>query len=126
MVFVDTSVWIAYFRGSDQELVKSLDLLLDEDRVGLPGPVWIELISGASKTEQSILRRVLSALPRYLPSEKTWELMEEWVVAATAKGQRFAAFDLLIGALSEEHEATLWSLDKDFFRMKKLGFLKLR
>ena len=47
MTFVDTSVWINYFKGKDRILVQKLDFLLDEDQVALAVPVWMELLSGA-------------------------------------------------------------------------------
>ena len=40
-------------------------------------------------------------------------------------GQRFALIDLVIGALSNELTALIWSLDRDFQRMAALGFVHL-
>ena len=91
MILVDTSVWVqALRRGSSAEALH-LKALLDADQVALCGPVRIELLGGASAAEIPRLRRVLSALPVFLPTPETWKTLESWVEKSVRAGQRFGA-----------------------------------
>jgi predicted nucleic acid-binding protein len=125
VIFVDSSVWVASFRSAAGGEARHLALLLEDDLVGLPSPVRIEILSGASAQDRLRLRRVLSALPTFYPTLATWERMEGWLDRASAAGQRFGAMDLLIGALAAERGAAVWSLDSDFRRMEALGLVEL-
>ena len=125
MILVDTSVWIAYFRGRDRKLVLHLQSLLEDDQIALAVLVKIEILSGSSRRDWARLRRTLSALPLLVPSHSTWERMEGWIGEAVANGERFGAADLLVAALAAERELPVWSLDSDFSRMQKLGFVQL-
>jgi predicted nucleic acid-binding protein len=125
MILADTSVWIAYFRASDLRLVDHLRMLLEEERIAIAIPVKLELLSGCNREEWTRLRRVLSGLPLLIPEEKTWDRMEGWVEKAVSRGERFGVTDILIAALAADHNALLWSLDRDFERMQKLGFVRL-
>ena len=124
MIFVDTSVWIDFFRGRSAALVEAMHVVLDEEEVGMAAPVRVELLSGASLPEQRRLKRLLSAFPTFRPSDDTWERIETWLERAAQAGQRFAAADLLIAAIVAEQSAQLWSLDRDFTRMEALGFVR--
>lgn len=125
MIVVDTSVWIDFFRGCNVALCEHLTALLDADQVVIPAPVRVEILSGARKVELSRLRRVMAALPSLMPSESTWGLIERWLDGAVSKGQRFGVGDLLVGAIATEAGAQIWSLDRDFSRMARLGWVRL-
>ena len=124
MIAVDTSVWIDFFRGRQPSAGKLL-VLLDSDQVVLPVPVRVEILSGARKSEQARLARLLGALPLLIPADATWQRIERWVVAGGAAGQRFGVGDLLVAAIAAENNCAVWSLDKDFPRMARLGFVSL-
>jgi predicted nucleic acid-binding protein len=102
-----------------------LAALLDADEVTLAIPVRIEILAGASKRDLPQLRRTLSALPVVYPGEETWTLIDRWIDRAASRGQRFGFGDLLIGALAAETGALVWSLDADFTRLSKAGFIQL-
>lgn len=125
MIVVDTSVWVNALRIAASPEVAVLRSLLDADEVALAVPVRIELLSGASKSDRPRLRRGLSSLPILYPSDETWRAIDTWVDAAGAAGQRFGVGDLLIAALAHETGSLLWSLDTDFSRMARLGFVDL-
>lgn len=124
MIAVDTSVWIDFFRGR-QPVAAKLSDLLDRQEVALPIPVRIEILAGAGRAEQVRLRRLLSALPLLYPTDLSWRRMEDWVMKSAATGQRFGLGDLLIAAVAVDHDTTIWSLDADFKRLERLGFVSL-
>lgn len=123
MIFVDTSVWVAAFRRRTSREAGHLTVLLDRDEVALAEPVRLELLLGASRRDLPRLRRTLSALPVFQPGASTWALIDVWIDRAVAAGQRFGFADLLIGAVAAEMQGSIWSLDRDFERMAKLGFV---
>ncbi len=125
MTLVDTSVWIRAFRAGGSPEAVHLRSLLDADDVVLAAPVRMEILLGASSRDRIRLRRLLSALPYWVPTESTWGLVDSWLDPVATAGERFGVTDLLIGALAAERTATLWSLDRDFERMARLDLIRL-
>lgn len=125
MICVDTSVWVAALRGRQSAEARELTRLLDDDEIVLPVPVRVEILAGASRRDRPILRRTLSALPVLYPDADTWQRIDRWIEAAGDAGDRFGFADLLVAALTADHDATLWSLDGDFVRMARLRFVRL-
>jgi len=58
--FIDSSVWIPYFRGVETEQDDLIDELLDEDRISINGIVVTELLKGSRIPEE--FDRLSSAL----------------------------------------------------------------
>jgi predicted nucleic acid-binding protein len=64
-------------------------------------------------------------LPQLHPTEDTWQLLPRWIEQAADSGQSFTISDLLIASLSAEIGGLVWSLDKAFERMERLGMISL-
>ena len=124
MIAVDTSVWVAAFRG-ERAIRAPLEQLLDAGEVALPAPVRIEILAGSSRADLPRLRRSLAALPVLYPTESTWARIDGFVDHAVARSQRFGFADLLIAALAAENDCAVWSLDADFERLQKLGLVRV-
>ncbi len=133
MIFIDTSIWIEFFRRSaargptrrtQDQIKRGLAQLLDEDRVALAVPVRIEVLSGVKKEQFSRLARLLNAVPTFTPSESTWELVERSALLGVTAGFHFGIGDLLIASIAEERQAPVWSLDTDFQTMELLGIVR--
>jgi predicted nucleic acid-binding protein len=123
VIFVDTSIWVEALRSRESTAARHLSALLDAGEVVIAAPVRIEILSGASNRDNPHLRRVLSALPVFFPSDQTWARMDDWLDLARATGERFGFADLLIAAIAADHDAEVWSLDSDFARMTNIGLV---
>jgi predicted nucleic acid-binding protein len=121
MIVVDTSVWIAARRK--QRVADVLRSLLEADEVALAMPVRLELLSGIAGHQRRDFLRTSATLPQLHPTEDTWRTLPAWIERAADAGQTFSIPDLLIASSTSEIGGLVWSLDKDFERMEKLGFV---
>jgi predicted nucleic acid-binding protein len=116
-------VWI---QAPHQPRIRAvLNELIDADEVTLALPVRLELLAGVPRRSRASFYLTFSALPQLLPSEGTWQPLHEWIERAADAGERFSIPDLLIAALAAEIGGLVWSLDKDFERMERLGLVSL-
>lgn len=123
MIVVDTSVWVEAGRAKGTETRETLRGLIDADEVALALPVRLELASGLNRKQRDPFLRALAGLPLLVPTEDTWTLVESWIGAAVDRGHRFSIPDLLIAGLTREIGGLVWSLDDDFVRLEKLGYV---
>jgi predicted nucleic acid-binding protein len=125
VIFVDTSVWVHALRSADSAAAQHLTVLLDSGDVALAAPVRIEILMGASNRDNPRLRRVLSALPVFFPTEQTWTRIDDWLERAQTAGERFGFADLLIAAIAADQDGQVWSFDSDFVRMDSVGLVEI-
>lgn len=114
MVVVDTSVWITYFRRMDSAIERNLDELIDSDLVAIVPPVRLELLLGCKKSQRPSLMKRINALHSLPIAENTWNLAEDLAMRQRESGVTLGVVDVLIAAATSEHQACLWSLEKDF------------
>ena len=114
LIIVDTSVWVAYFRGANPLIQHALDGLIDDDCVAVVPPVRLELILGCRKAQRKVLIESIDALHHLPVTEQTWALAEKLSSDMRGTGTTPGVVDVLIAAAASEHEALLWTLDKDF------------
>ena len=126
MILVDTSVWIDFFRSSPGRAGRELRRLIEEvEPFALTGVVVTEVLRG--------LTREVNRIERYL---SMWELLEPSGFStyreasaisrlARSRGISLTTIDTLIAAIALEHQASLFSLDKDFSRVARISALRL-
>jgi predicted nucleic acid-binding protein len=123
LIVVDTSVWIAAAR--QRIVAEVLGQLIEADEVTLALPVRLELWTGVARQDRKAFLRTYGALPQLHPTDDTWRVLSGWIEKARDAGETFTISDLLIASLAQEIGGLVWSLDKDFERMERLGMISL-
>ena len=126
MILVDTSVWIDFFSRSPGRAGSELRRMIDEvEPFALTGAVVTEVLQG--------LTRDVNRIERYL---SLWEMLEPRGFStyreasaisrlARSKGISLTTIDTLIAAIALEHQASLFSLGKDFSCIARITALRL-
>ena len=128
MILVDTSVWIDYFNGIENEQTESLDRLLSEETVLIGDIILIEILQGFdSDKEFRLAKQALDPLDCVHLGGKSLAIK-----AASnfrflrAKGITIRKIvDMLIGSWCIEHDVELLHNDKDFDRIATQLLLRI-
>ena len=125
-VLVDTSVWIAFFRGRAPELVERIASLLKSGMAVYTGIIALELINGAKgQKELQILHDVFDTIQCITVSEMTYLLAGKLGYGLARKGQTLSAVDLLIAQTAIENGLLLMTYDEHFTVIAKHSKLTL-
>jgi predicted nucleic acid-binding protein len=126
LILVDTSVWIDFFSASPGRAGGELRRMIDEiEPFALTGVVVTEVLQG--------LTRDVNRIEHYL---SLWEMLEPHGFStyreasaisrlARSRGISLTTIDTLIAAIALEHQASIFSLDKDFSRVARITSLRL-
>jgi predicted nucleic acid-binding protein len=126
LILVDSSVWIDFFSTAPGRAGTELRRMIsDGEPFALTGVVVTEILQG--------LTRDVRRIEQYL---SLWDLLEPrglrtYREAAAifrlgrAKGVSLTTIDVLIAAVALEHQASVFTLDKDFSRIARLTGLPL-
>jgi hypothetical protein len=124
MIIVDTSVWIDYFNGLQNEHTIKLDELLSSELVAIGDIILTEILQGFRKdSDYRKAKEALDSLICYVISNKEIAIKS----ADNFRYLRKKGFtvrkttDMLIGAFCIKNKIPLLHNDKDFLPLKELG-----
>jgi len=121
MVLVDSSCWIEASRKNGRIEVKAaIKGLLDEFLALLCGPVEMEVLGGARKSERSIMQRYFDILPYRASDHKIWRqaVLTGWKLRDA--GLTVPWNDTIIATIAVEYGYRVYSIDKHFPAMAKV------
>lgn len=119
-VVVDSSAWIAFFRG-ERDAVARVDRLLADDEVALLGPIYAEVLSGTrTRRDFELLERLFTGLPLLADPPDLWQRVAEARFALARGGRQASLVDLAIAVATAEAGARLVTKDRDFTRIHAL------
>jgi predicted nucleic acid-binding protein len=114
-VFIDTCIWVPFFRNSGSPEKPVVDRLLDEDRVALVGPILAEVLIGFRRKDQAdwVSSRLRSA--HY--AEVGWD---DWNSAAElgrelmSRGHQIPLTDLVVAVVARRCNSWVYTTDPHF------------
>ena len=125
-VMIDTSVWIAYFKGEDQRLADKVDDTLSSSEVCVPRVVIAELVQGA-KTEKEIavIEGFVEAFSIVDQTDSTWLKAGKLSFSMKRKGITVHLIDCYIAILARENNCKIFSLDEHFREIRRVEKIEL-
>ena len=123
-VLVDSSVWVAYLRGTDGG--GELDVLIEEGRVATNDVILAELIPPLLARQERELVGLLREV-ECVPLSIGWEEVIQMQVTCLRNGiNRVGIPDLLIAQNAIQNDLVLFSLDKHFALLGRHFALRVR
>ncbi len=116
-ILVDTSVWIAYFKGDEK--IKDLDKEIDANRICVNELILSELLPAVKLKSENRLADLLESVNK-LPLNIDWEEIREYQLINLRQGiNKVGIPDLIILQNAVSSGVDLLTLDKHFKLMAK-------
>lgn len=112
-VLVDTSAWVAFFRGQEPGCARVVELI-EDGRALRCGPVELELRQGLPRREAPAVLSLWSALPEVPVDGLDFASAGDLLRDRRELGWAIPSLDGLIAALAMRHEVALFTLDAHF------------
>jgi predicted nucleic acid-binding protein len=117
-VIVDTSVWSLALRRDSQEsdsIVQEFRRMIHDHRVQMIGPIRQEILSGIrSESQFKKLQKHLESFPDLPVLTQDYVTAAKYFNRCRSKGMQGSNTDFLICAISNRHELSIFTTDKDF------------
>jgi len=121
LILIDTSAWIAFFRGKGG-VADRVDELIESDEAALCGPVVTELRRGLrGPAERRRVLPLLSACHDLEQPDDVWREAGELGFHLARLGATVKTLDLLIAAYALSHDVAVLTTDRDFGLFGKHG-----
>jgi predicted nucleic acid-binding protein len=123
MILVDSSVWIAYFKGDDRAL--PLNELIDSNDLCLNHLILAELIPSIVQKREIALKDLLLAI-NTIDMKVNWqELIDMQIVNLSNGINNVGIADLMIAQNAMHNGLELFTLDKHFLLLSQYHKLKI-
>lgn len=124
--FVDSTVWVEFFKGTNEKVRDLLTPLIDEDRIFYNGIILCELLIGAlNKKEFDFLTSSFGGFHCLETSNCVFETAGQLGFTLRRKGITVPLSDLVISAHCLVHQLKLFTLDSHFNLIRKHSELVL-
>lgn len=126
MILVDSSVWVDFFGPSPGRGGAELRRMIEKgEPFALTGIVVAEVLQGLTR-DAGTIERFLAQWDMLEPKGfDTFRRAAAIYRAGRAKGITSSTIDTLIAAIALEHDASVFTLDKDFVRIARMTGLEL-
>jgi len=119
-VLVDTSVWIEYFRGINNEVCLKLDDILNKSEIYVPEVVIAELIQGAKSEEEiSFIEQTFKAFYIIEHKKDTWPQAGRLAFRLKKKGYTIHLIDCYISVIAKANRCKIFTLNRHFKKIKQ-------
>jgi len=123
MVLVDSSVWIAYFKGD--EIALPVNALIDFNNICVNDLILAELIPSILQKKEPHLKALLLSVTR-IPIAIDWQNIIQMQTRNIENGiNKVGIADLIIAECVIAHDLELFTLDKHFKLMSGLHGIRL-
>jgi len=123
-VLIDTSVWIDYFKSTNNNIAEQVDEILNNAEVYVPKSVIAELIQGAkSEKEISVIEEFVNAFHIIDQSDDTWSKAGKLSYTMKRKGITANLMDCYLAVIAQENNCKILTRDRHFKDIKK--FLRI-
>jgi len=122
-VLVDTSVWIAYFRGAGN--VAAVDALIDQNLLATNDLLLAELIPYLHIRRQSRLIRLMQTIARFPLTIEWAEIIAMQILCLRHGINKVGLPDLIVAQNAIQNGLALFTLDRHFRLMSKYMPLSL-
>ena len=123
MVLVDSSVWIAYFKGN--QLVLPLNRLIDSNHACVNDLIIAELIPSMTHKKEHRLKALLLSMTK-ITLEINWDRIMQMQILNLRHGiNQVGISDLMIAQSAVDNRLEIYTLDKHFLRMQHLHAIKI-
>jgi len=115
LVLIDTCIWVPFFNRPPSAEKRAVDVLLDEDRAALVGPILTEILIGFRRDEQADwVASVLRGIHYLQPSWDEWQLAAKLGRHLMAAAHKLPQSDLIIAAVALSRDYAVYTTDPHF------------
>jgi predicted nucleic acid-binding protein len=123
-VLIDTNIWSTFFRQNkpeDQKLRANLEMLMQENRISMIGPIRQEILTGIRDyNKYLILKDYLQAFEDEPVTTEAYEYAAKIANECMKNGVAISAIDAIIVAIIVLNGFEIYTNDHDFIRYKSI------